>query len=211
MRTIGACSVWTEKSAALIESAVGRDTESIGAGVKINTTCVELLAAIPKRVGIAAVLVAFTTIGAFSAWAEKATALVESAVGSDAESIVAGVEAYVTCVELLATIPKRVGIAAVLVALTTIGAFGNETALVESAASRDVESIVAVVKAYTTCVELLAAIPKRVVISAVIVALTTMGAFSVWTEVSTALVVSAEGRDAESIEAGVKAYTTCVE
>ena len=97
------------------------------------------------------------TIGSFLAWTEKSTALVESAVGRDYESIVAGVKAYTTCVELLAAIQKRVGKAAVLVALTTIGTFGKETALVESAAGREVESIVAVVKAYTTCVELLAA------------------------------------------------------
>ena len=46
----------------------------------LDTTCVELLAAIPERVGRAAVLVALTIIGAFLALMGKLTALVESAV-----------------------------------------------------------------------------------------------------------------------------------
>ena len=92
MTTISDFSVLTEKSTALVESAVGRDAESIVAGVKAYTTGIGLLAAIPELVGIAAVIVALTTIGSFSVWTEKSTALVESAVGRDVESIVAGVK-----------------------------------------------------------------------------------------------------------------------
>ena len=108
------------------------------AGVKAYTTCVELLYAVPKRVGIVVALVALTFIGAFSGWTEKLTALAESAVGRDVESIVAGVKADATCVGLVDAIPKRVGIIAAPVALTIIGAFGKETALVETAVLRAV-------------------------------------------------------------------------
>ena len=54
------------------------DVETIVAGEMSNTTCVELLAAVPKRVGKAAVLVALTTIGALLLSERKLTALVES-------------------------------------------------------------------------------------------------------------------------------------
>ena len=103
-----------------------------------NTTCAELLAAIPKRVGKAAVLNALTTIGAFPVKTGKSTALVESVAVGDVESILAGEMSDITSAELLAAIPERVGKAAVLVALTTIGALlssaGKLTALVESVA-----------------------------------------------------------------------------
>ena len=108
------------------------------AGVVPDTTCVELLAAIPERVGKAAVLVALTTIGAFPVLTGKLLALVESVVVGDAESIVAGVKADATCVGLVDAIPKRVGMIAAPVALTTIGAFGKGTAPVETVELRAV-------------------------------------------------------------------------
>ena len=50
------------------------------AGVGLETTCVELFAAVPELVGIAAVLVALTNIGAFLALMGKMAAHVKSAV-----------------------------------------------------------------------------------------------------------------------------------
>ena len=112
------------------------------AGVVRETTCAELFAAIPERVGKAVVLVALTTLGAFPVLTGKLLALVESVAVGDVESILAGFVRGTTCAELFAAIPERVGKAAVLVAFTNIGAFlslmGNLAAYVKSAVMRAV-------------------------------------------------------------------------
>ena len=68
----------------------------------------------------------------------KVAALAESIVGKGVESIVAGVKADATCVGFVVAIPKRVGMIAAPVALTTIGAFGKGAALVGTAELRAV-------------------------------------------------------------------------